>query len=149
MPEYTLARQGVTPSTTNVDIALTSSATTIDRITEINFGGEATASGVNRILIRRDSTPGATPTAITPSKPNNRSAAAAATAASTFGTAPTFGAVLFSWAYNAFGGLFNWFAKDDQEKLVVVGGTAADTEISLASGSGTNAQSENVVFEEL
>jgi len=121
----------------------------MDRIVEWYLGGEATSSAVNRILIARSTTVGTTSTAITPTKHNPRSAAPGATTWTAYSTQPTFvGVSLNSLAFNAFGGVVRWVAAPGEEEYVV-GGTAADTEISLRSGAGTGLMSADMHFEEL
>lgn len=149
MAFYNSNREGATPIAAEVLLALTSSATSVDRIVEVFIGGEATASTVNRMTARRSSAVGTTPSAQTPEKLNPRSAAAAATVATTFSAEPTTVAVaLGTWAFNAFGGVIRWVAAPGEE-LYVVGGTAADTEISIESTSGTGLISLDMKFEEL
>lgn len=148
MASYSAPRTGFTPQATDTDLSVTSSGTTIDRVTEVFIGGEATASTVNQMQFRRHSAVGVTPTAITLVKLNNRSASAGATAASAFSTDPTLGGILLNLAFNAFGGVIRWVAAPGEE-LYLVGGTAADTEAGLNSATGTGQVSAHVIFEEL
>lgn len=149
MPIYNAYAPGFTPTAASTSLGITSSATTIDRIIEWFLGGEATSSTVNRMGVARSTVVGTTPVAVTPALLNPRSAAAGAAAFSTFTTQPTFAAVpLATLAFNAFGGVVRWVAAPGEE-MYVVGGTAADTQISLRSISGAGVMSADVKFEEL
>lgn len=149
MPMYNVNNAGFTPTAASTSLGLTASATTIDRVVEWFLGGEATSSTVNRMGVARSTTVGTTPTAVTPALLNPRSAAAGFAGFSTFSTQPAFATVaLATLAFNAFGGVVRWVAAPGEE-MYVVGGTAADTQISLRSISGAGVMSADVKVEEL
>jgi len=150
MPMYNVANGGFTPTAASVSLSVTSTSTSMDRIVEWFLGGEATSSTVNRMAIARSTAVGTTPTAVTPSLLNPRSAAANFTAASAFtGGQPTFATVaLATLAFNAFGGVVRWVAAPGEE-MYVIGSTAGDTQITLRSVSGAGIMSADTKIEEM
>lgn len=150
MPSYMTAREGVTPVAGDVLLALTTGLEELSRITEVSVEGEATATAVNRMAVRRSTTNGVTPTAQTPSKGTPMSQAAYTSGATTFGTQPTTAAApaLWSYALNVHGGIVRWVASPYQE-LYLIGATAGNNEASLESSAGTGVVTCQIVHEEL
>lgn len=150
MPQYVISREGATPTAGNVLLALVTDANEIARVTEIAIGGEATSSTVNRMVVRRSTTNGTTPTAQTPAKFSYTSQATIIAANTTFTGEPTTAALpgLWTFALNVFGGVVRWVAAPGQE-LYIEGATAGASEISLESSSGTGVVSCQIIFEEL
>lgn len=152
MPFYGAERENYTPSTTNVDIAVTAASTSIDRIAEVLISGTATSSAVNRQGLVRHTVNGTTPSAITLTKQNPQSGSAAASAASSFTGAPTFASQnATNFALNAFGGIVRWVAAPGEEFYLVGAAGAGSQEGSLTAknGAGGGTQSAHVLFEEL
>jgi hypothetical protein len=155
---YTLARSAWTPTAT-ADSALATAAgyegyvaaaaPAVARITEVYEGGEAAASTINVMALRRDSTAAATPTAKTAAKNHPSSPANAGTWFQTASTQPTIGtAHLLNPSLNVFGGIVRWVAPPGGE-LYVVGGSSGNSEVSLAAVSGTpGVFSTHIVCEE-
>jgi hypothetical protein len=88
---YAVAREGVTPvadATLLAGITDTAAVNEIVRINEIFLGGEATASAVNRYVLRRATTVGSLPTAQTPAELSSSGPAAQTAWATTWGTQP-------------------------------------------------------------
>jgi hypothetical protein len=150
MALYAIAREGATPVAGNVLLALTTGLEEICRWGQITVQGEASTSTVNRMVVRRSTTNGTTPTAQTPSKLSPTSPAAYTSAATTVSGEPTTAALPGIWtrAFNAFGGIIQWTAAPGQE-LWNMGATAGSNESSLESSSGTGLISAEVVFEEI
>ena len=151
--QYAVAREGVTPVANDTLLALMTNAAAVSviaRVNEIFVGGEATASAVNRYVLRRATGVGATPTAQVAAELSSSGPAAQVTAATTFTTQPTTAAAPAIWtgAMNAFGGVIRWVAAPGQEMLVT-GAVAADSQVSFESGSGTSVISCQIIFEEL
>ena len=151
--QYAIAREGVTPVVNETLLALMSNAepvSIIARINEIFLGGEATASAVNRYVLRRASTEGATPVAQTPAELSSSGPAAQVAAATTWTTEPTTVAAPAAWtaAMNAFGGIIRWVAAPGQE-ILLTGAVEADKQVSLESAAGTSVLSCQLVFEEI
>lgn len=150
---YALAREGVTPTADETLISgITDSAPTafVTRINEIFIGGEASASAVNRYVLRRATTVGSLPTAQVPAQLSSAGPAAQAAWATTWGTQPITAALPAVWttAMNAFGGVVRWVAAPQQE-ILLTGGVAADQQVSLESTSGTSVISLQVLIEEI
>lgn len=149
MALYNVSISGATPAVATVSLGLTSTSTSMHRIVEWYLGGEATSSTVNRMVVARSTVVGTTSTAITANKHNNRSAASTASCWTAYSTQPTFAAVnLATLAFNAFGGVVRWVAAPGEE-MYVVGGTAADTEISLRSAAGVGLISADCHLEDM
>lgn len=112
-------------------------------VSEIYMGGQATASAPCIMIVARDSTVQATPTALSAGNSNAAldpaSAALAAPpvafVAST--TKPQRSATLglLNLSYNAFGGIVRWVAREGSE-LVILGNTASFGELSLSAFTG-------------
>jgi hypothetical protein len=147
---YVTAREGVTPVAGDELLALTAATDKMARVREVAVMGEATASGVNRMAVRRSTTNAITPTAQTPAKISPTSPAAAITAATTHTTQPVTAAAPALWTYalNAFGGIVRWVAAPEDE-MWIEGGTAGNNEVSLESSSGTNLVSCQMIHEEM
>ena len=151
--QYMVGNQGITPSVTDqlFNITYKSAANIIARVTEIGIGGEATASTVNRMAVRRSSTDGVTPTtAQTPAKASSSGPAAQGTSAVGFTTEPVAAAAPALWAYalNVFGGIVRWVAAPGQE-LLVQGATAGNDELGLGTLSGVGVVTDQLVVEEI
>lgn len=150
MANYAVAREGATPVAGNVLLCLTSQADEVGKVNEVSVGGEATSSTVNRMTVRRSTTVGSTATTQTPSRMTPTSQATIIRGATTFTTEPTTAAAPAIWSYalNVFGGVVRWVAAPGQE-LLIVGATAASSEISLESSSGTGLITTQIIFEEI
>lgn len=143
---YIAARSNWTPTATADSAVATANghesyvaaaAPAVARVVELYEGGEASASTINIMSLRRDSTAAATPTAKTLAKAHPSSAAAAGTWFQTATTQATIGtAHLLNPSLNVFGGIVRWVAAPGGE-LYVVGGSAGNSEVSLAAVSGT------------
>lgn len=149
MPQYVGGREGVTPVAGDVLLAGTTAADESSELLEITVQGEAAASGINRMAVRRSTTNGATPTAQTAAKRSPLQQAAYTAFATTFGTQPTTAAAPAIWhrALNAFGGLLQWI-QNKGSGLLVLGATAGNSEWSIESTTGTNVVSLECVVEE-
>lgn len=147
---YAAAREGATPVAGDVLLALTTAVDELARVSEVSVGGEATASAVNRMAVRRSTTNGVTPTAQTPSKMSPTSPASYTSGATTFTTQPVTAAAPAIWTYalNVFGGVVRWVAAPGQE-LIIEGATVGSSEISLESSSGTGLLSCQIVHEDM
>lgn len=127
-------------------------------VSEINLGGLATASAPTPMVVARDSTIGATLTALTTAQSDAALDPATATlsapvvpfTAST--TKPQRSATLglLPLGFNAFGGVVRWVAPPGGE-LVLLGNTASFGELSLScyTGGTPGLLSSRVVFESL
>lgn len=143
-PVYSGVRAGVALSTTADLWTYTSAATGQARALEVNLGGEAAASAVNRVGLFNSSS-GATPTNQTLEKFSTRSPAAAGTFATAWVTAPTLNAqAVLLFAFNAFGGGDKWIAQPGAELYTVNG-----EKISMRSLSGTSTVSAHLIVEEM
>ena len=142
-PVFSNVRAGAALSTTADHVFHKAPASGQARILEIIFGGEATASAVNRVSFAQFNATLAGNANVTPEKFNSRSAAAAGT----YGNANTSALLagnMHVWAVNAFGGFIDWKAGPGEEIYFVNGEV-----VSLRSLSGTSTFSTTVVFEEL
>lgn len=151
MAQYIVGREGFTvPATPNPIITLRSAADIVARVNEIFIGGEAVASTVNRMAVRRSTSEGTTPTAQTPAKASNSAPAARASSATAFSGNPTLAAAPALWAtaLNVFGGIVRWAASPGQE-LYVSGAATGSMEIGLYGASGTGVVTCQLVFEEI
>lgn len=153
MPRATAERENYTPSTTNSDIAVTATTTSVDVIMEAMCTGTAAASAINRQGLVRHTVNGVTPAAVTLVKMNPQSQAIAAAAATTFTTPPTFASQNgLDLGINAFGGVKRWAVFDLREGFWLIGaGGAGSQEGSLTAknGAGGGTQNAHLVFEEL
>ena len=117
---------------------------------ELFIGGEATASTVNRMSLRRLSTNAATPTNQVPAAANPLSGASVSDGFVAATTGPTIASTqhLANLALNTFGGVIRWVAAPGEE-LWATAGAAPDGELCLDSISGTGIVSTDVKFEEI
>lgn len=124
---------------------------------EIYEGGEASASSVNGMVFARDSTLGATLTAL--SSPNqdgpmNTLTAAAQVGSLTFVASTTIPirsnvttSAKLHLSFNSFGGIVRWVAAPGEE-WGIIGVTASISESSLSAGFGSpGAMSAHIVYE--
>ena len=160
MPMYTHGAVGFTPvahadgasalANSSYHGIRSANATDVQRIVEMFIGGEATASTVNRMALRRISTNAATPTNQTPAALNYASVASLAQGYVAATTGPTIASTqhLANLAFNAFGGLIRWVAAPGEE---IYFGTATqpNAECVLDSISGTGIVSSDIKFEQL
>ena len=130
--------------------AVRTETTSTLRLVEVQIGGEATASTVNRMALRRLSTNGATPTNQVPAALNPLSAASVSDGYVAATTGPTIATTIHlgHWAFNAFGGFARWVAAP-YEEIWATAGTAPNGEMVLDSISGTGLVSTDVKFEEI
>jgi hypothetical protein len=134
------------------------SSTQRSRVTEVELGGQAAASAPSIMIVSRDSTVGATLTALTTGESDaaNDPATAALAApvvpftAST--TKPQRAATLglLNLSYNAFGTIIRWVAPPDGE-LWMLGNTASFGELSLScyTGGTPGLTGAHIVYETL
>src|SRR6266550_640058 len=126
------------------------SATQRNDISEVYIGGQATSSAPQYMVLARDSTVVATPTALSagsaangPLDPAAAALAAPAVGAVTGGTQPqrSNSATLsrINLTFNAFGGITRWTAMDPNEYFKLLGNTASNGEASLSGFTGTTA----------
>ena len=126
------------------------SGTQRNDISEVYLGGQATSSAPQYMLLGRDSTAGATPTALVAGTSANGplDPAAAALAAPAIGfnaatTQPTRSNVVtlskVNLTFNAFGGITRWTAMDPNEYFKMLGNTASAGDTSLSGFTGTTA----------
>lgn len=130
----------------------TAAATDKAKVMEVGVQGEATSSTVNVMSVRRHTTASTTPTNRVPTPLNPYSQASVFQGFITASTNPTVAALatlqhLLNISLNAFGGLARWVAAPDEE-LHIVGTSANNNEVSLASQSGTGVVSSHFVVEE-
>lgn len=120
------------------------------RIVEFFIGGEATASTVNRMALRRLSTNAATPTNQVPAATNPLSLASTSDGYVAATTGPTIATTqhLANVALNTFGGVVRWVAAPGEE-IWATAGTAPNGELCLDSISGTGVVSTDIKFEEI
>jgi hypothetical protein len=120
------------------------SATQRIDIWEIFMGGQATSSAPSIMLVSRDSTVGATLTALTtgqsdaPLDPATAALAAPPVAFTAATTEPQRSATagLLNLSFNAFGGIVRWAAPDEHGVLRMLGNVASFGELSLSAYSG-------------
>jgi hypothetical protein len=160
MAIYACARQTWTPSavadsstyTINQgDSLLVGAAPRVARVTEAFIGGEAVASTVNVLALRRDQTTAATPANKTPRPINPASQAALTTYyqdATTFNTPGV--QHMLQLSLNVFGGVVRWVAPPGGEIYMLGGGALPNTGLSLGAVSGSpGAMSSHLMVEEL
>ena len=119
------------------------STTQVLRVREIFMGGQATTSAPSLMIVSRDSTVQATPTALTTGQsdaaidPASAALAAPPVAFTASTTKPQRSATLglLNLSYNAFGGIVRWVAAPGTE-LVILGNTASFGELSLSAYTG-------------
>jgi hypothetical protein len=136
------------------------SATQYIKVQEIQEVGQAVATSANIMQFARDSTAGATPTALTANSGNSMGPLDASTAvlaapntafiAAT--TAPTrsgsITAAKLNMSFNAFGGILRWQAAPDEEwGIITATGPAGESSLSGFTGTGTGAMGAHIIFE--
>lgn len=112
-------------------------------ISEVYMGGQATSSAPTLMLLSRDSTVQATPTALStgnsdaPLDPSTAALAAPPVAFVASTTKPQRSATLglLNLSFNAFGGIVRWLAAPGSE-IGVLGNTASLGEVSLSAYTG-------------
>lgn len=112
-------------------------------ISELYMGGQAGASAPSIMLLSRDSTVQATPTALTTGQsdaafdPSTAALAAPPVAFTASTTKPQRSATLglLNLSFNAFGGIIRWVAAPGEE-IGVLGNTASLGEVSLGAFTG-------------
>jgi len=120
------------------------SATQRIDVSEIYMGGQATSSSPTFMTFSRDSTVGATLTALTTGQKNaalDPATAALAAAQQPFTaatTAPQRSSTLagLNLSFNAYGGIVRWTAMDPTETFRLLGNTASLGEASLSAYTG-------------
>lgn len=159
MAQYTHGAVGYTPVAhadgaaalaNNSYQSLHSLGTAMLKVVEFFIGGEATASTVNRMSLRRASTNSVTPTNQVPAALNFNSAAAVSQGSVAATTGPTIASTqhLANVALNAFGGIVRWVAAPGEEIWAALT-TAPNSELILDSISGVGIISSDIKFEEL
>lgn len=119
------------------------STTQVIKLLEVYMGGQAGSSSPSIMVLSRDSTVQATPTALTTGQsnaafdPNTAALAAPPVAFTASTTKPQRSATLglLNLSYNAFGGIVRWVAAPGEE-ITVLGNTASLGEISLSAYTG-------------
>lgn len=141
---------GATALANNSYQSLHTLTTAMLRVTEFFIGGEATASTVNRMALRRASTNSATPTDIAPAALNFNSQACLSRGSVAATTGPTIASTqhLANVALNTFGGVVRWVAAPGEEIWAALA-TAPNSELILDSISGTGVVSQDIKFEEM
>lgn len=127
-------------------------------IIEVFLGGQATASAPCNMVVSRDSTVGATLTALTTGESNAALDPATATLASPpvfftqSTTKPQRSASLgfLTLSFNAFGGVVRWVAAPGEE-IAMLGNTASFGELSLSAftGGAPGALASHIIYEPL
>lgn len=115
-------------------------------VLEVEMSGQGAASAVMIMLLSRDSTVQATPTALTTGQsnaaldPSTAALAAPQVAFTASTTKPQRSATLglLHLGFNAFGGVVRWQAAPGQE-IGILGNTASLGEVSLSGYTGTSA----------
>lgn len=123
----------------------------IARITEVYEGGEASASTVNVMALRRDQTSSATPAQKTPRQNNPYSQNATGTYFQDATTQATPGSQhMLQLSYNSWGGAVRWVAYPGEEVYVIGGAALPNNEVSYSGVSGSpGTQSSHFVVEEM
>lgn len=119
------------------------STTQLLKLLEVYMGGQAGASSPSLMLLSRDSTVQATPTALStgqsdaPFDPSTAALAAPPVAFTASTTKPQRSATLglLNLAFNAFGGIVRWVAAPGEE-IGILGNTASLGEASLSAYTG-------------
>lgn len=120
------------------------STTQINQVWEVYMGGQATSSAPSIMIVARDSTVGATPTALgagNSDAPFDTATAALAAPPVSFiaaTTPPQRGATLglLNLSFNAFGGIVRWAAPDEHGCLRMLGNAVNNGEMSLSAFTG-------------
>ncbi len=130
-------------------------ASTTARITELFIGGEATASSVNAMALRRMTTNSTTPTVRTATPTNILSIAAASVqpyiTASTLPTTAALATIqhVLSLSHNAFGGIVRLSLYQTGAEIYLTGAAANNSDIGMVNVTGTGQVSSHMVWEEL
>lgn len=154
---YSLSAQGWTPAAlanggTGANSAYhgyrNAAVTDFTKLCEAFVGGEATASSVNRFLLRRVSTNVVTPTNVAPGPMTPGTPAASQQQYVLAGTGPVIASTMALWTagFNAFGGIIREAMTPGQEPCSL-GTTAPNADMNLASVSGTGLVSTGMVIE--
>jgi hypothetical protein len=135
------------------------SATQRIDIWEIFMGGQATSSAPSIMMVSRDSTVGATLTALTtgqsdaPMDPATAALAAPPVSFTAATTEPQRSATagLLNLSFNAFGGIVRWAAPDEHGVLRMLGNVASFGEMSLSAYSGgtVGLMGSHIIYEPL
>ena len=144
---------GATALLSNSYHALRTTTASTLRVVEVFIGGEATASTVNRMALRRHATTAtATPTNLTPAPSNTLSGASVSQSHVAATTGPTVSASgtqhQGDYSLNTFGGVVRWVAAPGEEIWATVG-VVPNGELILDSVSGTGLVTTHMVFEEI
>lgn len=139
---YSVSKDAAALSASDDFLTITAPAGRSLRVHEISLGGMGTASSANEVKVMR-STGGTTPVAVTPVPLNPNAAAAAFSAASSWTTPPTPGAVLLRLPVNANGGVYRWVAKPGCEIEIPGGG-----QISIRGAGTASVISAHALVEE-
>ena len=141
---------GAGPLASNSYQSMHSLSAAMLKIIELFIGGEATASTVNRMALRRASTNSGTPTNQVPAALNYNSQAAVSQGSVAGTTGPIIASTqhLANLALNAFGGVVRWVAAPGEE---IWAGLAAapNSETILDSISGIGVVSTDIKIEEI
>lgn len=134
------------------------SATQMNNVLEIFMGGQATSSSPSNMVVSRDSTVGATLTALTTGQsdaalhPATAALAAPPQPFTASTTKPQRSATLglLALAFNAYGGVVRWLAAPGEE-LTILGNTASLGEVSLSAYTGgtPGVMGSHIVYEPL
>lgn len=124
--------------------------TDVTKIKRVLITGEAVASAVNSMALRRNSTNSATPTNVAPGPLTPGTPAASQQQFSAAVTGPTIASTthLLTGGLNCFGGMIGLQITPDDEP-VSVGTTAPNAEFNLDSVTGTGLVSTDILFESL
>lgn len=125
-------------------------------IMEVYMGGQASVTSPMAMILSRDSTVQATPTALTtgqsnaPFDPSTAALAAPQVAFTASTTKPQRSATLglLNLSYNAFGGIVRWVAAPGEE-IGILGNTASLGEVSLSAFTGgtMGAHGTHIIYE--
>jgi hypothetical protein len=120
----------------------------VSKIKRVLITGEAVASAVNSMALRRLSTNGSTPTNVAPGLNSANAAAASAQQYSSATTGPTIASTthLLSAGLNAFGGIVGLQITPDDEPLLTTV-TAPNSEVDLDSVTGTGLVTTDILYE--
>jgi hypothetical protein len=140
---YTVSKVGTAISTTADSMTITAPANRSLKIWDVIIGGQAVASAANEITIIR-STGGATPVAITPTPLNPDYASALFTAAGSWTTQPTPGAVIRRIPCNGNGGVMRTPYPPGNEIDVPAG-----TQISVRAAAGSSLMTIELTVEQI
>lgn len=134
------------------------SATQSINVIEVFLGGQSTSSNAMYMQLARDSTAGATITALAASNSNgplNTATAALAAPQSAFVAATTepqrsnsTSLARLNFSFNAFGGIVRWVAAPGEEwQILGSTATAGETSLSNFTGGATGTLSSHIIYE--